>query len=220
MKKIALCLPGFEFSSVWVQHIMQLQAHLLKEEYEVGAAYSYTNNIYITRQVIGQALEKAPNLDYILWIDDDNIITVPNVVRLIDQLECHPEADAVSAWYWLAGEVIEGVRPSVGTFSESMEMQYLSMEELQQKELIPVHWAGLGCCLMRPSAMQKAGDRPFRPIPGHWDLGFTGDDISFFHRFHQNGGVMYCDPQVHVPHLKLRCVAPPIQVEKAKAAGE
>jgi hypothetical protein len=217
--KIALCLPGFEFPSVWVSHVMNIQAHLLKQGHEVAAAYSYTNNIYITRGVIHEAVMKAEGVDLVLWIDDDNIVSVPNVVRLMEDLEDHPEADAVSAWYWLAAEVFEGARPSVGTFNDESEMVYVTPEQLTEKETFPVHWAGLGCCLMRRSALEKAGERPFRPILGNWELGYTGDDISFFHRFHENGGVMLCDPQVHVPHLKLRCVQPLVTQVKEKAAG-
>lgn len=205
-------MPGFTFSYVWVAHIMQLQAHLLGEGHTVAIAPGYTNNIYITRQIILNALNSDKDLDYVLWIDDDNIVSVPAFAQLLDDLEAHPEADAVSAWYWLAGQVFDGVRPSVGTFTENNLLSHLSPKQLQSKSLIPIEWAGMGCVLMRRSALDKAGDRPFRPIlRDHDGLGYDGDDIAFFHRFIDGGGVMYVDPQVHVPHLKVRAVAPPVQ---------
>jgi len=217
MARIAVAMPGFNFSYVWVAHMLQLQAQLLGDGHTVAIAPCYTNNIYITRQQILNSLLKDKELDYILWVDDDNIVNTAAFARMLDDLECHTEADAVCGWYFLAGEIFEGVRSSCGTFSEKMELIHFTAEQLQSKQLLRAEWAGLGCVLMRKRALELVGDRPFRPILGDWELGYTGDDISFFHRFHSNGGVMYCDPQVHVPHLKLRCVAPPAQVpEKQK----
>jgi hypothetical protein len=213
MARIALCIPGFQFSYVWVAHILQLQAHLLAEGHRVAIAPCYTNNIYITRQVIHNTLMKDEDLDYILWVDDDNIVEVSSFTKLFDDLEAHPEIDAVAAWYFCAGQVFEGVRASVGMFNEKRDIVPISLKELStNKSLIPIDWSGLGCVLMRKSGLDKAGVKPFRPITGDWELGFAGDDISFFNRFKDGGGVIYCDPTVHVPHLKVRCVAPPLTI--------
>jgi hypothetical protein len=214
MARIALCIPGLSFNYVWVAHMLQLQAFLLGEGHTVAVAPGYTNNIYITRQIIFNTLMTDKNIDYVLWVDDDNVISIPTFVRLLDDLESRPEADAISAWYWLAGAVFEGVRPSVGTFTEDDKLRHLQIEDLQSKALLPIEWAGMGCVLMRRRALDLVGDRPFRPIlrDGDETLGFDGDDIAFFHRFIDGGGVMYCDTQAHVPHLKLRAVSPPLQV--------
>lgn len=213
MAQIALCIPGENFNYVCVAHLLQLQAHLLGEGHTVAVVPASTNNIYITRQVINNQLREHPELDYVLWIDDDNIVEVKNFIKLFEDLEDHPEADAVCAWYWLAGHVFDGVRPSVGVFTEDQKLAHFTPDQLSGKDLLPVEWAGMGCILMRREAIDKAGDRPFRPILRDEDLlGFDGDDIAFCHRFQEGGGVMLCDPQVEVPHLKIRRVGPPLQV--------
>jgi hypothetical protein len=202
-------------------HIMQLQAHLLKEGWEVGCMASYTNNIYLTRHIMGETINNAnfPDDTLILWIDDDNPLSVPNFVQLLDDLEAHPEADLVSGWYWIAGDVMEGGRVCAGTFGKEYEtVSVKAIDIVHRKSLVPVEWVGFGCVLMRMSAMKKAGENPFRPILCDSKLGFTGDDVSFCARLHENGGVLLMDPQVQVPHLKLRCVAPPVARQEEKAA--
>ena len=218
MRKIILALPGDGFSSFWVTYILQLQAYLLKEGLEVGAMFSYTNNIYITRHIMGKTLEDGIRAGQIasdtlvLWIDDDNPLAVPQLVQLLDDLEAHPEADLVSGWYWIAGDVVEGGRVCAGTFRDGGDWSTESIKHadlVKDSRLRPIEWAGFGCLLMRLSALEKAGPNPFRPILVESDLGFTGDDISFFARLHAAGGVSLLDPVVHVPHLKLRAVSPP-----------
>ncbi len=214
-KVFALCYPGNDFNYVVVSHLMQLQAYLLGEGYEVAGVPCYTNNIYITRAKILEAMVKAPMaIDYILWLDDDNPMTVPQLVKLIDDLDAHPEADLVSGWYWNAGEVFEGVKVSVGHFTgpDNIMVHVLAKDIAGKKRLMPVDWVSFGAVLMRMSAIEKVGDRPFRPILNDaWELGFSGDDISFSLRLFQAGGIQLVDPEVHVPHLKVRAVSPPVQ---------
>jgi len=140
-------------------------------------------------------------------------LSIPAFVKLLDDLESHPEADLVSGWYWIATDVAEGGEVCAGRFKTDTEFERISLKYSEiagKNSLIPVEWVGFGCVLMRMSAMEKAGENPFRPIPCKSKLGFTGDDISFCSRLNDAGGVMLMDPDIQVPHLKLRCVSPPV----------
>jgi GT2 family glycosyltransferase len=202
---------------------MQLQAYLLKEGWEVGCLASYTNNIYLTRHIMWKTVVESnfPDDTLMLWVDDDNPLSVQAFVKLLDDLEAHPEADLVSGWYWLATDVADGGRISAGKFGETGTYKTVSVTAAEiehRKSLVPVEWVAFGCVLMRMSAIEKAGHNPFTPVPCDSEFGVTGDDISFCARLHEAGGVQLMDPQVQVPHLKLRCVAPPVARQEAAAA--
>jgi hypothetical protein len=208
-KTIVCCLPGLNFSSFWVSNWTVLLSHL-QGKFNVHVQFGYSNNIYMTRNQILQAVfESKIDFDYCLWMDDDNILAVEQFNILLDQLEKHGELDGMLGWYWLQPQ-INGIAPtvSVGIFDpENPEIiKHMTPAEVHNGESFKeIEWGGFGAVLIKWEAMKAVGLKSFAPIimpDTFW--GFSGDDISFFIRAKEKGLKFGVDKRVKVPHLKIR----------------
>lgn len=213
-KKIAVCLPGESYSSVWVVNWTQLMSQLLPL-FDVVPIFGYSSNVYVTRQCMAHAiLETKPSVDFALWIDDDNILSWPHLVTLLDDMVHYPEADVVAGWCWIQPDVIEAAeKVSAGRFSPDRgKCVALTHAEMQAhpSDLIEVEYTGFPAVLMRYEALAKAGTAAFAPVPNPaHPYGFSGEDTSFCINAREKGGSrIFIDRRVKVPHLKLRDAQP------------
>lgn len=219
---IACILPGEHFSSTWVKGWMELFTHLLlKRNFGVVYIPVYTSIVYETR-IIGAetALNNDPKVDYILWIDDDNVLTPANFDRLYQDLQEHPEADGVAAWCWVhwGGQwtISVGNLNTAKASASSLPVEQFATGGPVKR----VSFSGFPAFLMRPGAIIKAGGpRAFAPKFVS-EFEYSGEDLSFCRRAADGGAVFYADRRVCVPHLKLRVDEPPIPTLPVKTESE
>ncbi len=159
------------------------------------------------RQILGQA--ERPEL--VLWMDHDNPLEPAQFNQLLADLDAHPEVDGVAGWCWIYdSEHKKGFAPSCGLWApDHMRWKPFDSSFARETELKAFECGGFPCFLMRTSAFDKAGDRPFLPIRDpRLELGLLGEDFCFFQVAEQGGGKWLVDPKVRVPHLKYVDVEP------------
>lgn len=220
---ITVCLPGENFSHLWVSRWTELFSSLLVN-YIVLPVFAYSSNVYITRQtMISAVLQHSVDSHLILWIDDDNLATFSQIERLIMDMNEHPELEAVAGWCWINYGGKDKWRVSCGKFDENGVGQAFTHEELMEgpSDLKPVDYTGFPLVLFRRSALDKVGPAAFRPwLSDSHPWGFAGEDVSFCHAAQAGGLQLFVDRRVKVQHLKLLDHTPPATEElETRTAG-
>jgi hypothetical protein len=223
---MVICLPGEVFRNEWVGTMFQTIESLGHMGYITGPHWCYTSNVYCTRIELAQgALEFRPKADFVLWIDDDNLVTADQVQLLIQDLEAHPEFGGVTGWCWCdhnesEGTIAEKWRMSVGRqrwpdlqclrlTSDDLQAAFQKSPLITSDDLLPdAFWSGFPCVLMRRSALEMLGPSAFAPLILPVNYGFTGEDTSFFINAHKAGVKFAVDIRVKVPHVKWRAIEP------------
>jgi hypothetical protein len=219
---IVVCLPGENFHSTWVAYWTNLYAALLKV-FTVSPNFTFSSNVYTTRACLAnQILNSFPLPDYVLWIDDDNLLSVQQMQMLLNDLEATPEADMVAGWAYVQPEVFSGsdARTSVGMFDKNGNGLRLTAAELMEGEfdMREVDYSGFPAVLMRGEMLEKAGVNAFAPIvDSKYEYGYAGEDLSFCIHAREKGCRIFVDRRVRVPHLKLRDAVPNTQETKDPA---
>lgn len=211
-RSIALCLPGEKFEGAYLDAILDLQAHLLVNlDMDVMRLRAYTSNPYVTREDLRRAIEKLdPQPEMVLWIDDDNPLSVAHFETLLAGLDAHPEVDGISGWCWIHDENKRGFTVSCGNWApDHLHWEPFHPSFVYKRELQAFETGGFPCILMRMSALEKAGDGAFLPIvDSRLPHGISGEDLAFFLHAEQGGAKFLVDPKVRVPHLKYVEVEP------------
>ncbi len=211
---IACVLPGEVFSQAWVGAWTELLCNLF-DHYLVCPTFGHSSIVYFTRQAMWDALRGLSRKpDLILWIDDDQILTVDGLKQLARDLEDNPELDAVFGWAWCEQNSFQGIPMlSFGVFNESGKSERMQYEAMQSRDedLIPVSYSGFPAVLMRGSVLTKIGERAFMPLFDEEQFppyGMSGEDVAFAIHAREKGLKFAVDRRVKVPHLKLRCAEP------------
>ncbi|MFN7996964.1 MAG: class I SAM-dependent methyltransferase [Bryobacteraceae bacterium] len=213
-KTVAVVLPGETFSSTVVNAWTGLLIHLLTNYNLIPPYFAYSSNVYITRSSALDALLKSSvQPDYVLWLDDDNVLSPEHFEMLRADLDAHPEAAAVGAWCWVQpqGYDIEATM-SAGVWTADgrcapMPLVELAKAQIEQK-LLEVGYFGFPAVLMRYETLRLAGPNPFAPWPTPgYGWGFAGEDASFCRAAATRSGCrFFIDPRVQIPHYKTRNV--------------
>jgi len=207
---IGICAPGEHFSLQYVGALFDLWVDARAAGYGVGLFQSYSTYCHITRQNIARSvLSSEPAIDYLLWIDDDNLVTWPQVERLIALLEAHPDAGIAAGWYMLRGPG-GAVCSSVGVLLEGQGSALLPAAEVGARgEPFLADATGFGCVLMRRECLEHVGPESFFLMPNQEaSYGFMGEDFAFCLTMRERGWALWIDPGVAVPHLKLQALIP------------
>lgn len=204
---IVVCLPGEMFNHRWVSQWTELYA-FLSVNYTVLPIFSYCSNVYVNRATMLRAvLDLKIESHLVLWIDDDNLVSFAQIERLIQDLNEHPEADAVAGWCWINyGLEAADWRTSCGRFNEDGIGKAFTLEQLMEgpMDLKEVDYTGFPVVLFRRPALDKVGPAAFRPwLSDIHRWGFAGEDLSFCHAAQVGGCRVFVDRRVRVPHLKL-----------------
>lgn len=215
---IALALPGEAFHHVWVAKLIEIIPALLMEGWNYTAFLLHCSEPGITRATISNAVKEMKEkgqfkADYILWMDDDQIVEAQQVLMLINDLEQLPHIDMIAGWTWIAssGPHFNDPQVSCGQMDLSKgELSHAEYKSVQSADgVFEVGWTGFPLVLMRTSCLDKVGKHPFSHYPcpeSPW--GECGEDISFCKRLRDAGGRIYVDSRVFVPHLKLKALGP------------
>jgi hypothetical protein len=207
-KRIAICVSGETFSASWLAAWTELMQ--LSKFHDLIVTFANSSNVHVTRiQLAMEVLKITPAADYILWIDDDNLVTPQNVLQLLTDLEYIPRAAMVAGWTVVGGPVLHSAQRTLscgrikpdGTSVPLDESALLSgLEDLKE-----IDYTGFPVILMRRDFLYEIGPKAFAPILNpHHKYGFVGEDVSFCTRARDNGYHIYVDRRVAVPHLKLR----------------
>jgi hypothetical protein len=227
---VAICLPGESFSSAWVTNWTNLFMSLLASGYDPAPLFGYSSSVFVTRSSMVLELLHAPTpIDYVLWIDDDNIVLPEHFARLKKDLDEVPEADMVAGWCWTEPNLMHGMPPimSCGRLRPDYTVLPFDASEMKkaasENRLLQVGYTGFPVVLMRYGMLAKAGTNPFVPLCGEnlrW--GMTGEDLAFcIHARERGGALILVDPQVKVPHLKTAPIPDPVdQFESINLAAE
>lgn len=211
---ILLMLPGESFNQAYVSALFEITRALLPH-FEVSAQFSFSSNVYITRKYLldtAKTWETRP--DYLLWIDDDQVLTLQGLQHLITDLEQNPELAGVVGWAWCE-QNIYGHEPmlSCGIHDRDGNSRRLEYDLMQayETDLIPISYSGFPAVLMRGSILETVSGDDFLPIFDkelYKPWGMSGEDAAFFSRANDRGLKFAVDRRVKVPHLKLRCAEP------------
>lgn len=221
LKVLALCLAGEMVSLNWaLATIGTLRAELQQRGWTVVTHTAYTSNVYVTRMlnaksVIESVEQGVPRPDYVLWIDDDNLVTIAHVEQLVEDLEAMPDVDLAAGWCWICSEHDNVIRVSCGNFSpDCVHLTHFDNEVWAKSRTVrPIEWTGFPCVLMRYSLLAEMGPEGFTPIVDkRLQFGVAGEDTSFCQRagLHK----MIADPRVKVQHVKPRAIEPRSEVYK------
>jgi hypothetical protein len=213
-KSILLMLPGEMFNQAWAKALLEIVSNL-QPYYEVNTQWSYCSNVYFVRKGLFDAAKTWPKKpDFILWIDDDQILTTEGLRLLMRDLEDNPELAAVAGWAWCE-QNIYGALPmlSFGIFDRDGKPKRMEYELMQSmdRDLIPISYSGFPAVLMRESMLDTMSGDDFLPIMDAElfpPFGMSGEDTAFFIRGNERGLKFAVDRRVKVPHLKLRCAEP------------
>jgi hypothetical protein len=188
---LAVCLPGETFSSTWVAYWTNLMG-FLSQRFTISPIFTYSSNPHVTRACLAkQIIDSIPIPDYVLWIDDDNLLAVDQFDRLFQSLEATPQADMMVGWSWVQPDVyqVEDIRVSVGDYDENGRGVRLKHSDLMAgpDDVREIGFSGFPTVLMRGEMLEKVGPNPFA---------------------RERGCRMFVDRRVRLPHLKLRDAQP------------
>lgn len=207
-KSIALCIPGEQFSASWVMGIINALP-AMNREMDLQVVNVFSSNPSVTRQTITRTLLQNEHVfDYVLWVDDDNVLSEQHVKLLIEVLETYPTIDLVAGWCDITrGQYDFGDnKVSCGTFDERGRCVQFTHEEITEaRGLVGIDWTGFPCVMMRGELLRRLGPKCFMPIADEsLEWGFFGEDVSFCKRAKDFGAELVADPRICLPHLKLR----------------
>ena len=213
-ESIVCILPGETFSQAWVGAWTEI-LHNLVGHYAVSPMFGHSSVVYFTRQLMFDQLKTIePRPDYVVWIDDDQILTVEGLRTLLRDLEDHPELDGVVGWAWCQQNAYGNLPMlSCGIFNREGKSERLKYEDMQAMadDLIPISYSGFPAVVMRGSVVDRVGERAFMPVMDDElfpPYGMSGEDVAFFIHAREKGLKFAVDRRVKVPHLKLRCAEP------------
>ena len=202
-KSIAVCLPGETFSRAWVMNWTALLAVLSQRFRLMAPIFGYSSAPHVTRQGFRQEIMKGEIPDYVLWIDDDNILTPDGLMQLAADLEEHPDVSLVAGWSWAADalSITAGLLLPGNNGNHCGRIEHKTLMD-GPHDLFRVEWTGFPAVLMRGSLLVEAGEKAFIPIPNNIAPWYCyGEDISFC--LNVQNRLMVIDRRVRVPHLKL-----------------
>lgn len=229
---IAVSTPGAVFDTAWTQMWDKLYLHLLlKLQYNVIRLPQKCSNQYTVRDMTLRQLKEIARTSpqyapkYVLFIDSDNLLTPEQFDKLHSALETHADiADAVGGWYYI--DIQPPVVCAASATSDPLTTPHwiqqggarvITLEEIQEAydshTLLEVTaHMGFGSLLMKWEVLAETGDYAFSPVlktvPGSVYAGeeaeYLGDDVSFCRRAIARGRRFFIQPDVKLPHLKIK----------------
>lgn len=208
-----------------VRALFEIWGGALSHGYGVTNFTGYCSDVRVARTSIHQQVisAKDPQIDYVIWIDDDNPVLWAHLEMLIGDLEVLPRFSAVAGWTLIQPDLLEGLqqippRSSVGMMN-GKQWESVSLDLLRDAGgLMAVDMSGFPLLAMKFETAVLLGKFPFQPyVSDEFPWGQTGEDVSFCLRLKELGGQLFVDPRVEVPHLKVR---PVMEIRTADARPE
>lgn len=135
------------------------------------------------------------NANYLFFIDDDVLVPNQALRRMVYSMEQNPEWDLLSGIY-----VTKSDPPEPLIFGENPDGAFW---DWKFNEIFPISGCGMGCCLIRGSALQKVKEPWF--YYRHEAEGINrleeGEDLYFCRKLREAGGVLMADGGVLCGHI-------------------
>jgi hypothetical protein len=221
---LALCTPGEQHRFDWEREHDALVFSLVNEGWTVRDYYGYTTNVFhtrmgMTRSMFIDAETTGQEPELVLWIDDDNIPSIPAVRELMSTLEQHPEYSGAVGWCWIKWQDENRQyqwMPSAGNFQPgTLHLLSTKLSDLYADNGAPkqIEWSGFPTALIRYEAARQLGTKAFLPIfTDENEFGMTGEDIPWFVAG-QKAGMKFCVcPRAKVEHLKVQEIEPDYEI--------
>lgn len=212
MKKIIFCLPGKEYSGIFLQCWTNLMSYCYSKRYQVLLSQTYDPNIYYVRnKLLGldnlKGRDQKPfdgriGYDYIFFIDSDIIFNTEQVEQLLTV-----DLDVVSGLYKLEGGqnycAVENW--DIDFFKKNGYFKFLTEDDIKDKDILKVTYTGLGFCCIKYGVLEKLKYPIFEPV--YTDISenvrdFASEDASLFLKFKKLDINCYVNCKVKVGHLK------------------
>lgn len=204
-RRIALCVAGGPFAIAWLKRWTELLG--LAQRYDLEIVFNFAGtNVYHMRFMMAQNVLSLGQLDYVLWLDDDQLVSIEQVEQLIADLDGNPDVDMVAGWTVTGVDVYPtALQLSCGFEDADIPPAFLLSSAADLRE---VDYTGFPLVLMRGELLRAVGPEGFLPVEGHPTFGIYGEDVSFCLRARKLGKKIYVDRRVGpLPHLKLRDIA-------------
>jgi hypothetical protein len=160
---------------------------------EVGVAYSNAIEQVLTNPV-------AKDWEYILTVESDNSIPADGLVKLIKQMEAHPEYACVGGLYWLKGH---GGVPQIWGDPKDPVPNYRPQPPVPG-ELVECCGTGMGFNLWRISMFRDAKlPRPLFRTKASAEEGVGTQDLAFWDEARKLGYRCAIDCSVLVGHHEV-----------------
>jgi len=160
-------------------------------------------------QILTRLMESHLNdgTEFIITLDYDTYFTKNQVVRLLQMMQEHPEADAIIPMQMKR----ECDYPLIGKLNEEQKPIISLPVTAFQCDLMPMTTGHFGLTIFRVSALNKMKKPWFLPHPdpvGGWDEGRMDEDIHFWHTFADSGLQSFLAPKIRLPHLQMMATIP------------
>ena len=146
-----------------------------------------------------RGMDATPGADHaLLWIDDDCIFTVNDILALLSELRRNPDIALISSYYSPKVKGHPGFVPRFKQGDDGHEHALLTPGvDFQPHNIVEVPWVGLHCAIMRGEALRsiKAPYFPFDPATG------CGEDVGFSHKLRAAGWKLAVHAGIIVPHV-------------------
>ena len=211
--KIIFCLPGRQFSDLWVQSWNDTLMTMSKAGHTWAYSMAYDPVVYFARnRVLGGSNIAGKNqppfqgkaaYDYMVWIDSDMVWKGQDILNLIKMNK--PVASACylmqnGTHYPLVEKLDFNKLATDGTFSFMSKVDILG-----KTHPVTVSYAGFGLLVVQHGVFESMEYPWFRPRWVHHDnfTDFTSEDVSFCWTAQENGFDIWVDPNIQVGHEKM-----------------
>ncbi len=204
--KIAVCIAGNSFSMPWViRWTKLLELGFTRHNWNLHFSAGITNVYHMRIGMAREVLADQP-VDYVLWIDDDQLVEQEHVLQLLADLEENPDIGMVAGWTVCAVDSYESELQISCGFEEGKLAVPADLEG--PDDLKDVLYTGFPLVLMRYSLLAELGPEGFYPILKREPVLPMGEDVSFCRRARYIEKRICVDRRVGpLPHLKLRNIA-------------
>ena len=209
-KRIAVCVAGESFPIAWVARWTEI-IELGAREHDMNIVFNMgsSTNVYQMRMQMARNVLSIEPADYVLWIDNDQLVEPEQIQRLVSDLEENPDVHMVAGWT-VCGADTFSTQPQL---SFELKVKWPGMTSVHQmkdqpSDLMEVAYTGFPLVLMRGELLAKVGPGAFWPEkPSDGKLP-DGEDVAFCKAAIAAGFQVCVDRRVGpLPHLKLRDIA-------------
>lgn len=179
-----------------IHSLLDQLAYIVAEHHQLQCSTVTNTLIYAARNQIAERAVKG-GYDYLFFLDSDCIIPPDTLKRLV-----HHDKDIA------AGVYFQKVFPHLPVmYSLNEKGTFDHVLEYPENELIEVGGIGMGCCLIKTSALQRLEATPFDPLPATADcVAINGEDLAFCKRAKAQGIQVYADTGLKVTHQTDRYI--------------
>ncbi len=211
---MTVCLPGEDFPQAYLHNWTNLLMYLV-QRFNLRCQFGYSTDVFACRNWFVDKVLEHETPDWVLWIDDDNILEPEAFQALFDAAQQPGAPDILAAWCWIYNQAKQEYSVSCGRIETSADglMATIPANPLVFSGQVELKdYTGFPAVLHRGSILEKGC---FDHYPG-----LPGEDVAFCKRIVDNGGTVGVHTGIQIPHLKRVNLAPDMTKLKLKEDEE